>query len=344
MAAVAATLGCRPSLRPLAPQLVIPPISLCGEKVCRDSVEITYLGVSGFLIRHGANAILTAPSFTNPSFWRTFFPFIPVSPDAPFVRSMMMRERLDGISAMLVGHSHYDHLLDVPYVAMLLSPDVKLYGGPTMKNTLWPVAPLRDRLVPLQGAAVGDSGRAGTWFPTASSRIRFMALKSNHPPNILIGPFPYTYARGNVDEPRRSLPRTTRGWKLGETYAYLIDIMGDDGRPVFRIFYQDAAAEPEHAMLPPLAPGDRKDVDVAIICAGNADYATAYPSLLLRELKPRHVIVGHWEDFFRKRTPKHRSITFSNNDRLAAQLDAEKKGAWVTPQPRARIVYLIGGR
>jgi hypothetical protein len=343
VAAIAATVGCRPSLQPLAPQFVIPPVSLCGDAPCGDSVEITYLGVSGFLIRRGGDAILTAPSFTHPSLWKTFFPFISVSSDTQLVRFMLARERLDGVSAMLVGHSHYDHLLDAPF-ASLLPPEAKLYGGPTMKNVLWPVQPLRDRLVPLHGVAVGDSARAGAWYPAENAPIRFMALKSNHPPNILFGPIPYTYARGNVDEPRRSLPRTPRGWKLGETYAFLIDIMGDDGRPVFRIFYQDAAAEPEHSIIPPLPPGDRKDVDVAIICAGNAEHATAYPTLLLRELKPRHVIVGHWEDFFRRPIPGYRSIALSNTQRLAAQLNAETKGAWVTPQPRARVVYLIGGR
>lgn len=336
---VVATLGCRPNLEHIEPKFVVEPVSLCAGE-CRDSIEITYLGVSGFLIRHGKDAILTAPSFTHPGLWSTFFPFIPVSPDTQLVRWMMARERLDGVSAMLVGHAHYDHLMDAPFVAGMLGADAKIYGGPTVKNILWGVRELQSRLVALGGNAVGDRLRPGEWFPSADAPIRFMALKSNHPPNIyLLGAFPYTYARGSVKNPRRSLPRTPRGWKLGETYAYLIDIMGPEGQPIFRIFFQDAAAEPENSVLPPLLPNDQRRVDVAIICAGNAEYATGYPALMLREMDPKHVIVSHWENFFGAPVPTYRAIALSNTYRLGSQLRAEQEGAWVTPQPRARVVY-----
>jgi hypothetical protein len=339
IAAAAAVLGCRPNLDPIAPKFVVEPVSLCAG-ACQDSVEITYLGVSGFLIRHGRDAILTAPSFTHPRLLTTFFPFISVRSDTQLVRWMMARERLDGVSAMLVGHAHYDHLLDAPFVASMLGADAKIYGGPTMKNILWGASELRPRLVALGGSAVGDRLRPGEWFPSAAAPIRFMALKSNHPPNIyLLGAFPYTYARGSVKNPRSSLPRTPRGWKLGETYAYLIDIMGPEGQPIFRIFYQDAAGEPEHSLIPPLLPNDQRRVDVAIICAGNAEYATGYPGLMLRAMDPKHVIVSHWENFFGAPVPTYRAIALSNTGRLGAQLRAEQADAWVTPQPRARVVY-----
>lgn len=338
-AVAAAALGCRPNLAPLAPKSIVPPVSLCGA-ACGDSVEITYLGASGFLIRHGENAILTSPSFTHHGLVRTFLPFFSIAPDTHLVRRMLAQQRLDGVTAILIGHSHYDHLLDAPFVATLLPPAARLYGGPTAKNILWPVEDLRSRFTTLTGASVADRFHRGDWFPSSAAPIRFMPMRNNHPPNFYVfGTFPYTYARGSVTEPRKTLPRTPRGWKLGETYAYLIDIMGGDGKPAFRIFYQDAAGEPEYSMLPPVLGDDERPVDVAIICAGNYGYATGYPTALLRALKPKHVIVGHWEDFFRPPLPAYEAIRLTDTYRLAERIREQQRDAWVTPEPRATIVY-----
>lgn len=335
----AATLACRPNLAPLAPKPEVPPVSLCASE-CRDSVEITYLGSGGFVIRHGADAVVTAPSFTHHGLMKTFLPFFSISSDTTLVKTMLTNVRLDGVSSMLVGHAHYDHLLDAPVVASMLPSTARIYGGPTTRNLLWAVPGLQSRLVTLEGLAVGDRLHRGDWFPSPAASIRFMALKSNHPPNFyFLGFFPYTYARGTVTQPRASLPRTPRGWKLGETYAYLIDVMGPDGKPIFRVFYQDAASEPLYSSLPPVLGDDQRPVDVAIICAGNYGYATDYPTALLKELRPRHVIVGHWEDFFRPPVPSFQAIRFTDTYRLAARLQEMQQDAWVTPEPRTRIVY-----
>ena len=339
-AVVATSLACRPNLAPLAPKSVIAPVSLCASE-CHDSVEITYFGASGFLIRHGSNAVFTSPSFTHHGFWRIFLPFFPISTDTDVALTMLRGQRLDGVSSILVGHGHYDHLLDAPYLASLL-PSARIYGGPTVKNLLWPFEDLRPRVIAVSGIAVGDRYHRGDWLPSPHAAIRFMALASNHPPNFYVfGTFPYTYASGNVDTPRRTLPRTPRGWKLGEEYAYLIDIMGAAGRPIFRIFYQDAAAEPRYSALPPLLGDDERPVDVAIIAAGNYSYATSYPTALLASLKPKHVVVGHWENIFRSPLPLYTAIPLTDTYRLAARIEAEQHGAWVTPEPRAKIVYFF---
>src|SRR5262249_53232855 len=102
------------------------PVTLCSGS-CGDSAEMTYLGSGGFLIRHGDDAVLTAVSFTHHGLLRTFLPFFSISTDTSLVRWMMGRERLDGVSAILVGHSHYDHLLDAPFIAKTLVPKADIY-------------------------------------------------------------------------------------------------------------------------------------------------------------------------------------------------------------------------
>jgi beta-lactamase family protein len=344
-------IGCHPALTPLSPTPRPAPVDVCdgesgasgangGSSPCRDSVVITYLGVSGFVIRGGPlgdSALMTAPSFTHQRLLSVTLPFIPIRPDGPLIDRSLASEQLGGVSAILVGHSHYDHLLDVPYIAAHQARSAVIYGSTTTANILAPVDSLRSRVHAIEAADVGTTERAGRWFTVAGGRARLMAVESDHAPNI--GPFRYTYANSVDDTPRASLPRTTHGWHKGQVYAYLIDLLDASGRPVFRIFYQDAAAGPEHATLPPLAPADRRVVDVAIICAGNFGNVADYPTALLRNLAPKRVVVGHWEDFFRTSYPPFRGISFTDTQTLSARLRETVGDRWVTPEPGARMVF-----
>jgi beta-lactamase family protein len=331
--------ACAPNLAPLRPTMAPSPVALCSDS-CGDSVEMTYLGSGGFLIRHGDDAILTSVSFTQHGMLRTFLPFFPITTDTALVRWMMGRERLDGVSAILVGHAHYDHLLDVPFIAETLARKAGIYGSPTMGNTLWGDTTLRSRLHAITGDSVGTATRAGVWIQPTGSHIRFMALRSSHAPTLhwFFGRLPYTYSSGTYAEPRDGLPRTPRGWRMGEPYAYLVDVLDAANRPAFRIFYQDAAAEPEYSTLPPLALEDQRSVDVAIICAGNFGNARDYPTALLGHLNPKYVVVGHWENFFHAPLPPFEAIPFNSSSELARRLRRGANDNWVTPEPRARIV------
>jgi hypothetical protein len=66
-----------------------------------------------------------------------------------------------------------------------------------------------------------------------------------------------------------------------------------------------------------------------------------YPNELLTTLLPRHVLVGHWEDFFTKR--KLRSVPFTSTRGFAEALaDASLRGATTTtPYPGATLRYCV---
>jgi hypothetical protein len=352
-----AVTACHPALAPLAPTPSPAAVDLCDiargantrgastrdantRDACRDSIVITYLGVSGFIIRGGPlgdSALMTAPSFTHQRLISVALPFIRVEPDGPLIDRSLAGKKLGEVAAILVGHSHYDHLLDVPYIAEHQARSAMIYGSTTTANILAPVAGLRSRVHTIVATDVATTQRAGRWFTVAGGRARFMAVESDHAPNI--GPLRYTYANTIDDTPRSRLPRTTHGWHKGQVYAYLIDLLDAAGRPVFRIFYQDAAAGPEHAALPPLAPADQRAVDVSIICAGNFGNVADYPTAVLRNLAPKRVIVGHWEDFFRTSYPPFKGISFTDTQKLEMRLRAAVGDRWVTPEPGARMVF-----
>jgi hypothetical protein len=255
-----------------------------------STLDLQYLGVGGWLMRWGADEIATAPCFSNPTFLEVAFGKIAAKPeviDRYYPKS--------NVQAILAGHSHYDHLIDVAHVATHSAREAKVYGNRTMRNILAAALPL-DRLV-----AMEDS--LGKWIP-AGNRIRFMALESEHAPHF----FGFKFYCGEVESPLKSLPNRASGWKEGKTLAFLIEFLREDGTPAMRVHYQDSAS------TPPLGfpPEEIDRVDIVIACLASFARVTGYPQEILQRLKPREVIAGHWEHFFGPRTTPHRVIAFSD--------------------------------
>jgi L-ascorbate metabolism protein UlaG (beta-lactamase superfamily) len=203
---------------------------------------------------------------------------------------------VEDVEAILVGHAHYDHLMDIPYIAQKRAPKAQVFGSQTMKNILSAALP-EGRLVALNSEAATFE-KPGEWRYTAGKRIRFMAIRSEHAPHF----FGIKLYSGEVFEKLDRLPKRAWGWKEGQTLAYLIDFMGEGGSIDFRIHYQDAASNPPLGFPPPFEPKDQKRVDVAIVCVPGFDQVKNYPEGIIQHIKPRFVILGHWEDFFRPRT------------------------------------------
>ena len=310
---------------------------------CRGDVAITFLGVGGFLIRAGDDAIMTAPFFSRARLTRVAIPVLfRISSDTAVVDEQLHKllgaradTELAHVHAVLVGHSHYDHMLDLPYIMRAYTPTARLIGGMTTKRILMGDPWMRRHADQIDSIALTEAAtpwRVGKWVPGGGGRFRVMALRTGHAPNFLN----ITIAPGHADRDYDHLPRTAWGWKLGDPYAYLVDVLDDSARVVFRLLYQDAAAKATDVLLPPLPPGDARPVDVAIICAGNFEKVDDYPTLLNGALHPRVVIVGHWENFFNPANAPLTPIPFTNTETLAKRLDLSAP-RWFTLEPGARL-------
>ncbi len=309
--ALVAFAGCRPTTiisRQIAsgPHAVGCASANCGDP--RDLVSVTYLGISGILVEYGGHALLTAPFFSNPRFaarGRTAFQWLttgpPIAPDSAVIERLLPRSA-DHASVILVGHGHYDHLMDVPYIATHRATAAVIFGGPSihhmlMGDSILRLSPGRLAVIPLDRA--GDSNRAGDWYYSADSAFRFMAIIAGHAPTYVIGHWGYTYAAGAVSTDMDRLPRTAAEWKMGEPYSFLIDVLsGSTRHTLFRIYFQDAPSEPPLGFPSEGVLGARR-VDLAILCAATSSNVSAAPDSLLRILKPPAVLVTHWESFFR---------------------------------------------
>ena len=320
-----------------------PPVSegvkpvLCCDSDYQHDLQIQYLGVGGFSIRRGKDAILTAPFFSNPSILRVGLWSIQSDPkqiDTFFPAA-------EDVSAILVGHAHYDHLMDIPHIAQKHTPHAQIYGSETMKNILAAVLP-QERLTALNTVAATDK-QTGKWQDIEGTRIRIMAIKSEHAPHFcLFGRrLCLKLYQGKVTQPQSRLPRTAWGWKEGQTLAYLIDFMAEDKKSIdFRIHYQDAASNPPRGFPPVFVdPGNKKRVDVTILCVPGFNEVENYPEALIQKMRPRFVVLAHWESFFRPRTgdPKDLKVVpggtepnvFLNRLPQATQWRMPQPGAWL---------------
>ncbi len=326
-------------VRPAAPKRV----ALCGASACRDSLDLIALGVSGYLFmgwRDTTRLLMTPPAFRHPSIWRLgpLDFLLGTRPDTARIARRLAAmpaastERLQRVSDILVGHGHYDHLMDLPPMAARL-PNARVHGSMTVVNLLAGAPAWRDRLVNVDATAAYDTAAMGAW--TAAPPWRFKPIAWQHARN-----FPgVTYAPGDIWKPATGLPRTAAGWKMGRVYAFALDLIADDGSVACRLLAHDAAASPRvvaraSAVWAREAPAR---ATVAIISAANFDRVDSYPDSLLTLTRPSHVVLGHWEDFFRSPEKEWRRVRGIVGKDLIRRVEQRVDTNWSALEPGATL-------
>ena len=156
-----------------------------------------------------------------------------------------------------------------------------------------------------------------------TSRIRFMPIVTGHAPHFYGG---ITFYTGEVTAPLAALPERADGWKKGESLAYLVDFLDAQDRPVFRIYYQDAAAAAPLGFVAPSVLAQRR-VDAAILCISLHELVSGVPTDLIRHLNPRTILLGHWEDIFQPvdQLPL-KTVIFTDMPRAIQEIDQVMAG------------------
>lgn len=259
-----------------------------------DEAVLRYLGAGGLYIEWQGSALLMAPFFSNPGLLRAQFGRL--SSDAEAVRYGLDGMDLSRVRAIAAGHSHYDHLGDLPAVAETYAPAARIYVNQAGFNALAPLAPLAGRVASLEG----EEGEGWIWLRDVDGNrlpIRFHKVASEHAPQF----WHYHFAAGGIDSP------WTEDWKhhwmrdlhVGQAFAFVIDLMAPDLSTVrYRMYYQDAA-NPEETGFPAFAELGPERFDLAVLCMASYQFVRRHPESILGHLHPRHVLIAHYEDFFR---------------------------------------------
>ncbi len=314
-----------------------PPRGDVGCCQATEGLEIRYLGTGGWLLRFEDSVVLTAPFYTNSGLSEAVFG--PIRSDTALVGDSL--PDVSEADAILVGHAHYDHLLDVPYVARVRARRATIYGSRTTKNILAGDPDLLPERVVALNELAGTSASPGVWVPVPDSRVRIMALESGHAPHFQ-GIELYV---GTVDEPLSALPDRAEGWVGGQTLAFLIDFLDASGQVAFRVHYQDSAASAPLGLIPELPVDQRAPVDVAILCTPSFSEVRDYPEAIILNTRPRVALLGHWENFFEAPGAKPRSVFLTDVEEFQSRLERvlPNTSVWRLPHRGERFTIAPSG-
>ncbi|HAG95448.1 MAG: hypothetical protein CSH37_08060 [Thalassolituus sp.] len=252
------------------------------------TAKLQFIGAGGFHLAFSTGSVLVDPFYSNPGLL-AIATLGSLAPDTETIDRHL--PPLDDVKAVLVGHAHYDHVLDIPYIATKLAPNARIYGNLTLKNIL--NATLESSQVINVEPSMSIDGAGGRWL-TISRNMRVFPIKSNHAPQL----GSWQLAAGNIEHPQRQLPRDAIDWRSGENVSYLLDLLDNNGATIYRIFIQTSASSFPNGLPPDSILNDGKPVDMAVLCAASYQKMERYPEYLLEQMAPQNVVLVHWEKFW----------------------------------------------
>lgn len=223
-------------------------------------LEITWLGVAGYVLSFEGTTILIDPYVTRCDM-ATSISRRRVLPDITAINKLIPRA-----DAILVGHTHFDHALDVPATAARDNSTV--YGSKSLVALM--------ALEGLQGHAVEVEAHAT--FEVGPFEITFVPSQHSR---FLLGRVPY---EGEITCEHLDAMSPNR-YRCGQVWGIRIRVAGVT-------FHHQGSAD----LVDDELASDPVDV---FLCGIAGRHATEnYMARILPKLDPEFVVIGHHDDFF----------------------------------------------
>lgn len=219
-------------------------------------LRLSYLGTAGFIVESPNRVLVIDPYVSRPGVLATAF--MPLEPDASRIRSVIPRA-----DEVLVGHAHYDHVLDAPEVCR--QTGARLIGSPDVANVGRAAGLPEEQIVATRGRE-----------DLACGPCTVRGLPSRHGRVYGRVPFP-----GEITSPP---PWPPRFWQLphGLVLNWWIDLEG------VRVVHIDSADFIDDELR-------ERECDVLCLCAIGRQFRPRYTEDVIRLLRPKFVIPCHWD-------------------------------------------------
>jgi L-ascorbate metabolism protein UlaG (beta-lactamase superfamily) len=233
------------------------------DEVSRTMVHVRWTGAAGIELTHRGRTVLIDPYHSRPG--KLELAFMPLKPKPKLIRKYL--DMLPGkLSAIIVGHTHFDHALDIPEF-------VKDFDGPLVGSssldTLMRISGFSNRVVVCSG------GERVELFEGAAVRM----IRSRHG-LVAFGRVPYP---GEID-PSLKLPLRASQYRLGTAFMPRIELGG-------KVFLHAGSANFIESEL------DGCDCDVLLMCVPGWKKVPEYTTRFLQIVKPKVVMPFHFDDF-----------------------------------------------
>ncbi len=282
------------------------------------SLSITWLGTTNYEIRVGDISVVTDPFVTYKSFLQLApLPLLSDNMDSDPELVEIVYGNLQVPNAIFIGHSHYDHMLDT-VEALKLSEEwnvVPVFGSKTTKHILAGYIKEESDLTPIPPNLCGESKlltqkhnpevrkwsenwclskTLGSW-KQINDFVSYRSFFAQHAPHI----HEFTFWDGYYNDDLKYEPRIADDFRKGHTYIHFFQFKFQDGaqEKFFRVGIVGAGTE---------APWNINEftdkLDVLIMCVPGWENIedNKYPGELIEALKPRIIILSHYDNFFDK--------------------------------------------
>jgi L-ascorbate metabolism protein UlaG (beta-lactamase superfamily) len=280
-----------------------------------STLVINWFGTSSYELRQGNISVLTDPFVT----YKYPHHVLSVNPFINYMRSdpLLVQSRYGQINppptSIFIGHSHYDHMMDT--VAALKLPNwnnIPVYGSTTTKNILAGYSKNISTVPPnLCQASTGTptvrkwsenwchSDTNGSWKNVHVNLLYYQTFEAEHAYHFAgktlwdgVQPTELTYP-----------PRITNDFKAGETYIHFFkfETLTGASNETFTVGIVGAATGVDAVLDTQLRTfAINNQVDVLILCVPGWDniQGEKYPGNLLEILKPRVIVLTHYDNFF----------------------------------------------
>jgi L-ascorbate metabolism protein UlaG (beta-lactamase superfamily) len=270
------------------------------DSLGQGPVRVRWLGTAGFAIEHEGAVLLIDPYVTRASLGACVT--APLRSDAVAVARHAPRA-----DAIVVGHTHFDHALDVPAIA--------LQTGALVFGSRSAAALCRASGVP--EARVRDVERAPGGEPVVAEvgpfRLRFVPSAHSR---FLFGRVPFP---GEIDDCDQ-VPLRTERYRCGAVFAVEIRVAG---RTLVHLGSAELATSPFEAREP----------ELVLLCTAGWQSSPDLPERVARALSPRAVLLSHWDDFFRPLEKGARMLPAMGVPRLVDRLSRATREAKIGALP-----------
>ncbi len=269
----------------------------------RAPVRVTWLGTAGFSIEHDGYVVLIDPYLTRASLLRCLRGGL--TSDAALVARHAPRAH-----AIVAGHTHFDHALDVPAIAKATGATV--YGSRSCARLCRAAGVAEARVVDVESRVAREPHRA----EVGPFELRF--VPSAHSA-FALGRVPF---EGDIAD-CAELPLGVSGYRCGAVFSVDVRVAGR------RIYHLGSADLVDGAP----APG----ADLLLCCVAGWTTTARFAPRVMGALRPGAVLLSHWDDFFSPLSAGARPLPAMKMPRLVDALTAED------PSVRVGTVPILGG-
>jgi L-ascorbate metabolism protein UlaG (beta-lactamase superfamily) len=244
-------------------------------------LELTWLGTAGFRLAYQGTVVWIDPYVTRLSL-RDLVTRRVVPPSEAAIAAW-----IDRADAVLVGHTHFDHALDVPAIARRFG--ARVYGSSSLAQLM--------RIHGLAAQAVTVVPHRD--YEVGPFRFRFTPSRHSRLQLGLAVPYAGELTCEHVDA------LTPQRYRCGQVWGICVEVAG------MRIYHQGSADLIEDEIR------DR-GVDLFLCGIAGRRFTPRYVERIVRALAPARIVPTHYDDFFR---PIDAPLRFSLNVDLTGFAD-----------------------